>query len=291
VLWTAAGCLVGGVRAGHLSRESRQTSKAAPTTGPRSNFDAERDWLLKLQRTAGNQAVARLLRPSGVPASELPPGATEQSSLPAPPSQSLGNQAVLELIQGAATPPVVIAHSHPDESAAQALASAVMGMAKPDRPSAAARAVSSGGLDPAPRSFFESRFGVDLGDVRVHADPVAAQSAARLGAAAYTVGTDIVMGAGQQAGPNLVTSHEVAHVVRGDAVGRCAVPMVDRRASRSSPRCGAWAAGTSSWWPPATATRCCRSIAALAGLQRGGQGTGGRGVGAIQDLTGSWGLA
>ena len=59
----------------------------------------------------------------------------------------------------------------------------------------------------------------------MHANPVASQSAARLGASAYTVGTNIVMGAGRQVGPNMVTAHELAHVVRGDAVGRlCRTP-------------------------------------------------------------------
>jgi hypothetical protein len=33
------------------------------------------------------------------------------------------------------------------------------------------------------------------------------------------------MGAGQEAGPNLVTAHELVHVVRGDAVNRvCCAP-------------------------------------------------------------------
>lgn len=36
--------------------------------------------MLNLQRTAGNQATAGLLRSSRVPASDLPPGAAEQSS-------------------------------------------------------------------------------------------------------------------------------------------------------------------------------------------------------------------
>jgi hypothetical protein len=125
---------------------------------------------------------------------------------------------------GPATPPEVVAHSHPDESGADALARTVMVMPVPGG-QPAARPAESGGLDPGTRAFFECRFGVDLGHVRVHADPVAAQSAARLGAVAYTVGTDIVMGAGQQVGPNLVTAHELAHVVRGDAVGRiCRAP-------------------------------------------------------------------
>ncbi|MGH3777154.1 MAG: DUF4157 domain-containing protein [Pseudonocardiaceae bacterium] len=161
-----------------------------------------------------------------------PQKAAEQSSSPATLSRSpatlsrsIGNQALQRLIAGTATPPEVIAHSHPDESAAHALTSAVMRKAIPVEQRAAARPALSGGLDPVTRSFFESRFDADLGDVRVHANPAAAQSAARLGAAAYTVGADIVMGAGQHAGPNLVTAHELAHVMRGDAVNRlCRAP-------------------------------------------------------------------
>jgi hypothetical protein len=149
-----------------------------------------------------------------------PQKAAEQSPLPATLSRSIGNQEVPRLIAGAATPPEVIAHNHPDESAAHALASAVMRMAVPTGQQAPTHSALPEGLDADTRSFFEPRFGADLGNVRVHTNPAAAQSAARLGAAAYTVGTDIVMGGGQQAGPNLVTAHELAHVVRGDAANR-----------------------------------------------------------------------
>jgi hypothetical protein len=120
---------------------------------------------------------------------------------------------------GATAPPEVIPRTHPDETAAQELATTVMTMAEPGRRRVPRPGVP-GGLDPETRAFFEPRFGVDLGDVRVHAGSGAAQSAARLGASAYAVGTDIVMGAGQQAGRNMVTAHELAHLVRGDAAGR-----------------------------------------------------------------------
>ena len=45
----------------------------------------------------------------------------------------------------------------------------------------------------------EQRFGHPLTRVRVHADAAAAQSAADVDARAYTVGDDIVFGAGQYA--------------------------------------------------------------------------------------------
>lgn len=64
---------------------------------------------------------------------------------------------------------------------------------------------------------------VDFGAVRVHSDDRAAESAARLGADAYAVGTHLVFGAGQfapgtAAGRRLL-AHELSHVVQQGAVG------------------------------------------------------------------------
>jgi hypothetical protein len=73
-------------------------------------------------------------------------------------------------------------------------------------------------LDAATRAFMEPRFGLDFGAVRVHADARAAQSAAAVGAAAYTVGRDVVFGEGQfapaSAGGRHLLAHELAHVVQ-----------------------------------------------------------------------------
>jgi hypothetical protein len=73
-------------------------------------------------------------------------------------------------------------------------------------------------LDPGARAFFEPRLGVDFGRVRIHTDARAAESAQAVGARAYTVGSDVVMGAGQfaprtPAGQRLL-AHELAHVVQ-----------------------------------------------------------------------------
>jgi len=73
-------------------------------------------------------------------------------------------------------------------------------------------------LDSATRSFFESRLGHDFGGVRVHTDARAAESAAAVNALAYTVGRDVVFGAGRYApdasdGRRLL-AHELAHVVQ-----------------------------------------------------------------------------
>jgi hypothetical protein len=76
-------------------------------------------------------------------------------------------------------------------------------------------------LDPGMRAVFEPRFGFSFDRVRVHADDRAAVAARSLGALAYTVGPDIVFGAGRYApgttdGQRLL-AHELAHVVQQEA--------------------------------------------------------------------------
>ena len=166
--------------------------------------------LLGLQRTAGNRAVADLVQ------GRATLGRRGQATRTGAASGAL----VARLIAGTEAAPEVVAHDHPDEAGAHELASDVMRRPDPVGRPTAPRTAVAGGLDPATRAFFEPRFGADLADVRVHEDPAAARSAGRFGAAAYTVGQDIVMGAGQRAGANAVTAHELAHVVRGDASGR-----------------------------------------------------------------------
>lgn len=73
-------------------------------------------------------------------------------------------------------------------------------------------------LDAATRASMEPRFGHDFSGVRVHTDEQAAESAQAVRAQAYTVGQDLVFGAGQYApstgaGQKLL-AHELAHVVQ-----------------------------------------------------------------------------
>jgi hypothetical protein len=68
------------------------------------------------------------------------------------------------------------------------------------------------------RDFFEPRFGRDFGDVRIHTDGAAAETAGAVDARAYTLGHDVVFGAGQYqpdtaAGRHLL-AHELAHVIQ-----------------------------------------------------------------------------
>ena len=99
-------------------------------------------------------------------------------------------------------------------------------------PGAVSDVVSASGrpLDPAARAFMETRFGRNFGDVRIHDDKRAADSAAEVHAEAYTVGRHVVFGAGRY-GPSTesgrrLLAHELAHVVQQDD-GR---PQLMRRA-------------------------------------------------------------
>jgi hypothetical protein len=82
-------------------------------------------------------------------------------------------------------------------------------------------ASARGGGQPLPessRSYFEPRFGHDLSQVRVHSDSRAATTSRQLNARAFTVGKDIVFGAGQYTpgtheGKRLF-AHELTHVLQ-----------------------------------------------------------------------------
>ena len=95
------------------------------------------------------------------------------------------------------------------------------------------QALQSGGqpLDLAARSFMEPRFGHDFSQVRIHRDTPASQSAQKLNARAYTVGQDVVFGAGQYApdtdtGKHLL-AHELTHVVQQHSLGEAIAPSLD----------------------------------------------------------------
>jgi len=64
------------------------------------------------------------------------------------------------------------------------------------------------------RDFMESRFGHDFSRIRVHADAAAAQSAAAVGASAYTVGNHVVFGRGRYTPGTLETQRLLAHELR-----------------------------------------------------------------------------
>jgi hypothetical protein len=67
-------------------------------------------------------------------------------------------------------------------------------------------------LPTALRADMEQRLGADFSDVRVHTSAAATHSAASVGAAAYTSGSHVVLGAG--AGDRHTMAHELTHVIQ-----------------------------------------------------------------------------
>jgi hypothetical protein len=98
-----------------------------------------------------------------------------------------------------------------------------------NRAAALEHALASPGrpLDQPMRDFVEPRLGRSLGQVRVHEGPLATAAAITVGARAFTVGRDIVFGAGEYApstasGRKLL-AHELAHVVQQTGADRVPV--------------------------------------------------------------------
>ena len=90
-----------------------------------------------------------------------------------------------------------------------------------DQPSPVHDVIGKGGglpLDESTRSTMESSFGQDFGDVRVHTDSRASESAEAVGANAYTVGNDVVFRSGHfdSSSPTgqRTIAHELSHVVQ-----------------------------------------------------------------------------
>lgn len=156
-----------------------------------------------------------------------------------------GNQAVSHAIGSGAFPggipvgPVGDRH----EQEADRVAEGVLKERTADRgaPRGSIANVAGGGqtLGEADREFFESRFGTDFGGVRVYTGTAAEEAAASLHANAFTVGPNIVFGAGKYAPGNAegrrLLAHELTHVVQQSAVlngagisGRSSAPVIQR---------------------------------------------------------------
>lgn len=82
------------------------------------------------------------------------------------------------------------------------------------------------------RRFAEPAFGQDFGHVRLHTSPVARMTAAKLGARAFTSGSDIWLGPGESDSDRSLMAHELAHVVQqnGDQIYLRRATWLERRA-------------------------------------------------------------
>jgi hypothetical protein len=83
-------------------------------------------------------------------------------------------------------------------------------------------------LDPTTRAFFEPRFNHDFSNVRLHSDAKASESARKINALAFTVGQDVVLGAGQNIPGShtweALLAHELTHVVQQHGDGQMLEP-------------------------------------------------------------------
>lgn len=111
-------------------------------------------------------------------------------------------------------------------------------------PESVERALAHSGtaLDAPVRRDMQEHFGYDLSRVRVHRDAPSEQSAREIGARAYTVGRDIVFGAGQYApassdGRRLL-AHELAHVLQQTGPDGSAVVQPTLRRTPAPPQSG-----------------------------------------------------
>ncbi len=181
------------------------------------------DRILQLQRTAGNQAVQRLIKsralqaklkisqPGDIYEQEADRVAEQVMRMPEPKIQRQPLH-VKPLIQRQVL----------EEKEEISQAKDIAGQSTTITPSIESRIseLQSGGqpLDPATRAFFEPRFGQDFSGVRVHTDAKAAEVARAVNARAFTVGRDVVFGIEQYSqrsteGRRLL-GHELTHVVQ-----------------------------------------------------------------------------
>lgn len=163
---------------------------------------------------------------------------SRSGSLPAPPREepSSAPRPAVQRRDGAALPLAGAGAGRP------ASARSAAGSENASRPVTSSLAALRGGgvpLSSEMRGFFESRFGRDFSDVRVHDDDAAHAAARALDARAFTYGRDVVFGARQfspstDAGRHLI-AHELAHVVQQ---GAAAPTSLMRKSSYGTPGMG-----------------------------------------------------
>ena len=158
------------------------------------------------------------------------------------------------------------AKRRPDPAPAPSMAPVQQTLARPGRP-----------LEAPVQAGMEARLGHDFSRVRVHTDAGAAASAQAVDAQAYTVGSDVVFGAGsyapQTSGGASLLAHELAHTVQQrDAApaAELSVAPPDSPAEHHADRAATGERGAATSAPAATATLMRRTVAdQIAGLFAG----------------------
>lgn len=210
------------------AQEAKQTCPNSCKQNPSFNsLRSSADKILQLQRTAGNQAVQRLIKsgtlqaklkisqPNDIYEQEADRVAEHVMRMPEPKMQ-LQPLRVTPLMQ----------RQVPKEKEEILQAKETASQSQTITPSIESRIseLQGGGqpLDPATRAFFELRFGQDFSEVRVHTDAKAAEVAKEVNARAFTVGKELVFGEGNYSpgmddGQRLI-AHELTHVIQQSEV-------------------------------------------------------------------------
>ena len=219
--------------------EAKRENKASQTqkTGPSRSISSPVDQILFLQRTIGNQAVGRLIKsgalqaklrisqPHDIYEQEADRVAEQVMRMPEPRvsnetkvTNPARNNSIQRKCPGCKKG-TKIEKEEEEEILQKKEASGATHKIPPELESLISP-VRGGGqpLSETDRAFFEPRFGHDFSQVRVHSGADAGQSARDLDAKAYTMGNDIVFGAGQftpgtHEGQRLI-GHELTHVVQ-----------------------------------------------------------------------------
>ncbi len=201
-----------------------------------ANSPAEK--IMFLQRTAGNQAVQKLIKsgalqaklrigqPNDIYEQEADRVAEQVISMPEPKGQKLAEKDEEEEpiqakpIAEQITPLVRRQSEDKEEKKVQTKEYDEKNQDVNDDLESRIQNLKGGGqpLSKDTREFFEPRFGYDFSKVQVHTGTEAAETSHLLNAKAYTVGNNVVLGAGQYSpetsyGKRLL-AHELTHVVQ-----------------------------------------------------------------------------
>jgi hypothetical protein len=229
-----------------------------PTLLPSSNDSAARSQ--QVSREAADLHAPQQRQPESLPSAEL------GSSCAALSSESRGHQVAAFPIQGPAARPIQakLTMSQPGdryEQEADRVADEVMRVPEPSQqpleaqaerqpqmqPSMGVPTDNGQGLPGPVRAFMEPRFNFDFGAVRIHADTQAHSLARSVNAKAFTVGGQIVFGAGtyspDTASGRRLLAHELTHVVQQHVsahgqpspVGEVAAGTLQRAADEPAP--------------------------------------------------------
>lgn len=182
---------------------SRRTAKAVAGAHP----------LAQLQQRVGNRAVVRLLEERAeAPGPPARPGSLVVGSA-LDPAEREADVMAAGVMKHLGVRPV---HFQDRGASARRLADEVIGpeggQTSRDTDALIQRARSAGqGLPSGLRVSMEDAFGADLSSVRVHTGPAAQEASARLGARAFTHGSDVFFGRGEYRPGTSEGQHVLAH--------------------------------------------------------------------------------